>query len=92
MTEKFALKWNDFQTKVTNTYNKHRKESSFYDVTLIGDDLKKVAAHKLVLSTSSKYFGEVLSFTQFNAQSYLCLSDINYDEINPNSAGLFWPY
>ena len=82
MTDKFALKWNDFNSKLSTTYNKHRNESSFYDVTLLGDDLKKVSAHKLVLSASSNYFNEVLSSTQLNTQSFLCLSDINHEEIN----------
>ena len=50
MSEKFCLKWNDFQTNVSNTFRKLRTSDHFYDVTLVSDDQQQVSAHKVVLA------------------------------------------
>ena len=51
--DKFCLKWNDFQTSVTNSFSKLKKEDDFYDVTLVTDDNKQMSAHKLVIADES---------------------------------------
>ena len=56
MSEKFRLKWNDFQTNITNTFRKLRSEEDFYDVIIVSDDRHKISAHKIVLADSSEYF------------------------------------
>ena len=58
--EKFCLKWNDFQTTVSQSFGKLRQEKDFFDVTLVSDDEKQIQAHKLVLSSSSKFFKNIL--------------------------------
>ena len=50
MSEKFSLKWNDFQSVVSQSFSVLREESDFYDVTLVSDDHTQISAHKLVLS------------------------------------------
>ena len=60
MSEKFCLKWNDFQTNVTSSFSKLRNEDEFFDVTLVSDDQQQVSAHKLVLSSCSEYFKNIL--------------------------------
>ena len=60
MTEKFVLKWNDFQTNVAKSFSKLRKEEDLYDVTFVSDDPKQMSAHKVVLSSCSEYFKNIL--------------------------------
>ena len=60
MSEKFSLKWNDFQSVVSQSFSVLREESDFYDVTLVSDDLTQISAHKLVLSASSQFFKSIL--------------------------------
>ena len=60
-TEKFCLKWNDFKNNVSQSFTKLRKESHFFDVTLVSEDHKQIKAHKLVLSACSDFFKAILS-------------------------------
>ena len=58
--EKFCLRWNDFQTTVSQSFGLLRKEEDFFDVTLVSDDEVQISAHKLVLASSSSFFKSVL--------------------------------
>lgn len=82
--EKFSLKWNDFTSNVTNSFQSLRKEEDFFDVTLVGDDFKQVTAHKLVLSSCSEYFKKVFSKNKkyFQSQAMICLEGLNHDDLN----------
>ena len=60
MSEKFSLKWNDFQSVVSQSFSVLRQEADFYDVTLVSDDHTQISAHKLVLSASSDFFKSIL--------------------------------
>ena len=81
MSEKFCLKWNDFQTNVTSSFNKLRNEDDFYDVTLVSDDHLQVSAHKLVLSSCREYFKNILKVNK-HSHPLLCLEGINSSELN----------
>ena len=50
MSEKFCLKWNDFQSNVSKTFGLLRNENYLYDVTLVSDDNQQVSAHRLIHS------------------------------------------
>ena len=76
MSEKFSLKWNDFQTNVANSFRKLRNENDFYDVTLVSDDKQQISAHKIVLSASSEYFKSILKSNK-HSHPMLCLSGVN---------------
>ena len=80
MAEKFCLKWNDFQTNVSNTFRKLRTSEHFYDVTLVSDDQQQVSAHKVVLSSSSEYFKTILT-TNTHSHPLLCLSGVNKGDL-----------
>ena len=80
MSEKFSLKWNDFQTNVSRTFGLLRKEKEFFDVTLVSDDQQQVQAHKLVLSACSPYFKNILTQNQ-HSHPLLCLDGIRSDEL-----------
>ena len=81
MSEKFCLKWNDFQTNVTNSFKQLRKSDDFYDVTLVSDDKQQVSAHKIVLASSSEYFKDVLKNNK-HSHPLLCLNGVNSQELN----------
>ena len=59
--ETTSLKWKDFQSNVTKSFQRLRHEKDYSDVTLIGDDYQPLLAHKVVLSSSSEYFKNVLT-------------------------------
>ena len=81
MSEKFCLKWNDFQTNVTNSFKQLRNSDDFYDVTLVSDDKQQVSAHKIVLASSSEYFKDVLKNNK-HSHPLLCLNGVNSQELN----------
>ena len=81
MSEKFSLKWNDFQSNVTKRFSQLRNEEEFYDVTLVSDDQQQLSAHKVVLSTCSGYFKKVLKHNK-HSHPLLCLEGINSMELN----------
>ena len=74
--EKFCLKWNDFQSSVTNSFSKLRKDEDFYDVTLVSDDDQFIRGHKLVLASSSEFLKKIFKFTK-QAESIIYLTGIN---------------
>ena len=80
MAEKFCLKWNDFQTNVSTTFRKLRTSDHFYDVTLVSDDQQQVSAHKVVLSSSSEYFKNILTSNK-HSHPMLCLSGVNQEDL-----------
>ena len=82
MAEKFQLKWNDFSSNVVRSFSSLRSDVDFSDVTLVSDDQKKIAAHKVVLSTCSAYFKNVLiDKNQPSSKVILCLENINENEL-----------
>merc|ERR1712221_23845 len=81
MSEKFCLKWNDFQSSICNFYNSLRSEDDFCDVTLVTDDNKIFQAHKIVLSSCSDYFKNILK-TRKHFDPMLCLIGVNSLELS----------
>ena len=79
MSEKFCLKWNDFQDNAVKTFSGLRAEDDFVDVTLVCDDQKQISAHKVVLSACSEYFKNILKQNK-HSHPLICLTNINYDE------------
>ena len=83
MTEKFYLKWNDFQTNVSKSFGSLRNENYLHDVTLVGDDHQQISAHKLVLSACSEYFKSIFKNSKYpNQHPVLCLNGISSSDIN----------
>ena len=60
MSEKFSLKWNDYQSNWSRTLSQLRNETDFADVTLVTDDKVKFSAHKILLSSCSNTFKFIL--------------------------------
>ena len=59
-SEKFCLRWNDFESNVSSAFRDLRDEKDFYDVTLACEDNNQVEAHKVILSASSPFFKNIL--------------------------------
>ena len=66
MSEKFSLKWNDYQSNWNKAINNLIKDTEFADVTLMSDDRVKFSAHKILLSNSSNMFKFILKGTNQN--------------------------
>ena len=59
-SEKFCLKWNDFQQNIRSTFGSLREDTDFTDVTLACEDGHQVEAHKVILAASSPLFHNLL--------------------------------
>ena len=83
MTEKFSLKWNDFQSNVSKSFGALRNENYLHDVTLVGDDHHQISAHRVVLSACSEYFKSIFKNSNYPMQHpVLCLSGIISSDFN----------
>ena len=80
MSEKFCLKWNDFQCNASSSFSLLRNEDYLHDVTIVTDDNEQTAAHKLVLSASSEYFKNIFKKTK-HSHPLLCLEGVNSGDI-----------
>ena len=80
MTEKFNLKWNDFQTNVSKSFGLFRNETYLHDVTLVSDDSIHIPTHKLVLSACSEYFKSIFQKTK-QSQPIICLEGLNSHDL-----------
>merc|ERR1719233_2073560 len=60
VSEKFTLKWNDFENNATESLATLREEADFLDVTLVSEDLVQLFAHKVVLSSCSSVFKKMI--------------------------------
>ena len=80
MSEKFCLKWNDFDSNVCKSFGKFRNEEYLHDVTLVGDDHTQISAHKLVLSACSEYFKEVFKRNK-HSNTLMCLEGLSKQDL-----------
>ena len=83
MSEKFCLKWNDFNSNASKAFGILRNEDYLHDVTLACDDNYQVSAHKLVLSASSEYFKTLFMNNKKHGSTMLiCLEGTESGDLN----------
>jgi len=58
-SEKFYLRWNDFENNISGAFRELREDKDFFDVTLACDD-EQMQAHKVILSACSPFFRGIL--------------------------------
>jgi len=58
-SEKFCLRWNDFESNISLAFREIREEKDFFDCTLSCGS-KQLQAHKLILSACSPFFRSIL--------------------------------
>ena len=75
MSEKFSLKWNDYQSNWKQSLSGLRTDSDLADVTLISEDKVKFSAHKVLISSCSNMFKFILKGSS-NANPLLYLNGV----------------
>ena len=58
-SEKFCLRWNDFEANISSAFRDLKNEKDFSDVTLACAD-GQIEAHKVILAGSSPFFNRIL--------------------------------
>ena len=64
MSERFSLKWNDYQSNWSKTLAELRNDHELSDIILISEDKVKFSAHKILLSSCSKMLKFILNDTK----------------------------
>ena len=84
MSEKFCLKWNDFNSNASKAFGVLRNEDYLHDVTLACEDNYQVDAHRLVLSASSEYFKALFKNNKnhIGSKILLCLEGTESGDLN----------
>ena len=78
-SEKFCLKWNEFESNVSTAFRELREDKDFFDVTLACDG-NQLEAHKVILSACSPFFRGVLKRNP-HAHPLLYLKGIKYEDV-----------
>ena len=79
--EKFCLKWSNFQSNVSKSFSSLRNEKELSDVTLISDERNLLTAHKIVLSTCSEYFKDIITLSKHH-NPLICLEGVTDADLN----------
>lgn len=77
--QQFCLRWNNYQSNLTNVFDQLLQSESFVDVTLACDG-HSVKAHKMVLSACSPYF-QSLFFENPCQHPIVIMRDIKWPEL-----------
>ena len=80
MSEKFCLKWNDFNVNASTAFGRFRGTDFLQDVSLVGDDNLQTEAHKLVLSSCSEYFMNIFKNNK-HSHPLICLEGITNSDL-----------
>ena len=78
-SEKFCLRWNDFETNISNAFKELREEKDFFDVTLACED-SQMQAHKVILSACSPFFRTILRHNP-HPHPLLYLKGVKYQDL-----------
>ena len=78
-SEKFCLKWNDFEHNVSSAFNDIREEKDFFDVTLVCEN-NQVQAHKVIIAACSPFFKTILRRNP-HQHPLLYMKGILYDDL-----------
>ena len=82
MTQQFSVKWSEFQSNITKTFNLLREEDYLQDVTLVTDDNDQLHANKFMLSACSTYFKEIFKNNSKHPHPLICLTGMNHEDLN----------
>ena len=79
MLGKFALTWDEFQPKMAARFENLLRSSEFSDVTLVSKDNTRIKAHRVILSSGSAFFNEVLSHMKDSSHPMIYLMGMELD-------------
>ena len=77
---KMVLTRNDFETNAPNSFRNLWKDGHFTDVTLATKDDQQIRVHKVILSSCSPFFRNIL-LKNPHQNPLLYLKDIKYREL-----------
>jgi len=78
-SDKFCLRWNDFETNISFAFRELRDEKDFFDVTLACGE-EQLQAHKLILSACSPFFRSILRRNR-HEHPLLYLKGVRYGDL-----------
>ena len=78
-SDKFCLRWNDFESNISVAFQELRDDKDFFDVTLACDE-NQIQAHKVILSACSPFFRTVLKRNKHD-HPLLYLKGVKYSDI-----------
>ena len=81
MSEKLCLQWNDFKENVNTAFGSLREDTDFTDVTLVCEDGQQVAAHKVILASSSPFFHNVLKRNK-HSQPLIYMKGAKFEDLS----------
>jgi len=58
-SDKFCLRWNDFESNISVAFRELREDKDFFDITLACEE-EQIQAHKVILAACSPFFRSVL--------------------------------
>jgi len=79
-SEKFCLKWNDFESNISASFKELRHDSELFDLTLACED-DHLSAHKVILSACSSFFRNILRRTKNHQNLLLYLKGVSAKEM-----------
>ena len=88
--EELCLRWNDFESILSRSFNEMREDSDFFDVKVAcyddKNDMKTIPAHKVILSACSPVFKDLLRALQMEGagqheNQLVFLKGISYHEM-----------
>ncbi|XP_055841630.1 protein bric-a-brac 2 [Episyrphus balteatus] len=77
--QQFCLRWNNYQTNLTNVFDELLQSESFVDVTLACEG-QSIKAHKMVLSACSPYF-QSLFYDNPCQHPIVIMRDVGWNEL-----------
>ena len=79
-SEKFCLKWNDFESNISSSFRDLRHDNELFDMTLACED-DHLQAHKVILSACSSFFRNILKRTKNHQNLLLYLKGVSAKEM-----------
>ena len=77
-TDKFVLRWNDFEKNIVSAYKDLRTDKDFFDCSLVSSG-RTFQAHRVILSACSPVFRDMIRSepalivaTKYLGDTYLC--------------------
>ena len=74
-----SIAWSDFHDNITYRLKQYINQRDFSDITLVTKDYKKIPAHKLILSSGSKFFCGLFAEDLGHPHTLVYLNGVDYD-------------
>ena len=80
--ENFSLRWNDFESNISSSFQDLRNNSEFFDVTLCcNNGIDTIQAHRVILAASSPFFLNILSHQRNHQNPLIYLKGVSLNDL-----------